>query len=450
MTMTDRYSIGDRISAVACSRMDTELIKTLWSRSCSADGKLSIQPCCEPRFQIGSTEPPILSPRAEYALRVNESGISLVGRDYSGLMRGFFSLLMKIVHEDGTDQIAFAEEQGEYRIQNRMLHICIFPETDLYFIRKLIRLAALCQYTHVVIEFWGMLQYDCLKELAWQHAYSKEEIRGVIAECRMLGIEPIPMFNHLGHASASRVRYGKHVVLDQNMDLRPLFTPDGWVWNYQSPRVTALLRQVRSELYELFGEGSYFHLGCDEAYYVTRNAALRKELPSYLNRLTSEVEKEGRKPMIWMDMLLERDHFARCYATGDPEEVPLLRQAVSSNTVFVDWQYDCNTAPIPSLLSLKDCGHDCIGASWFSPKNIDAHIQTVSEHAMAGMMLTTWHTLSDQISSILYCAKQCGAHTFSWSESSQIQAETATMLRLVSTEGNTYASSGWAKEQIRV
>lgn len=448
--MTDRYLLGDRISAVACSRMDTEPVKTLWSRSCSAEKRLSIQPCGEFRFQIGSTEPPLLSTRAEYALRVNEGGISLVGRDFGGLMRGFFSLLMKIEHENGTDQIAYVEEQGEYRIQDRMIHLCIFPETDLYFIRKLIRLAALCQYTHVVIEFWGMLQYDCLKELAWQHAFTKQEIGSLIAECHMLGIEPIPMFNHLGHASASRVRYGKHVVLDQNIRLRHLFTPDGWVWNFPSEEVQQLLKQVRSELYELFGEGKYFHLGCDEAYYVTKNKELRSRLPNYLHSLTAEVEKEGRRPMIWMDMLLERDRFARCYATGDPNDVPLLRQAVSQSTVFVDWQYDCNTVPIPSLLSLKDCGHACIGAPWFSPKNIDAHIQTVSEHAMAGMMLTTWHTLSDQISSILYCAKQCGAHTFCWSESSQIQTETATLLRLVSAEGNTYASSGWAKEQVRV
>ena len=31
-------------------------------------------------------------------------------------------------------------------------------------------------------------------------------------------MEVIPMINHLGHASASRACYGRHVVLDQNPD----------------------------------------------------------------------------------------------------------------------------------------------------------------------------------------------------------------------------------------
>jgi hypothetical protein len=132
-----------------------------------------------------------------------------------------------------------------------MIHICVFPENDLYFIKKLIRLSALCQYTHIVIEFWGMLQYDCLKELAWPHAFTKAQAQELIDECRELGIEPIPMFNMFGHATGSRECYGKHVVLDQNPTLQYLFTPDGWGWDITSEEVFALLKQVRQELYDL-------------------------------------------------------------------------------------------------------------------------------------------------------------------------------------------------------
>ena len=133
-----------------------------------------------------------------------------------------------------------------------MVHLCIFPETTLLDLKKYIRLFAMLQYTHVVLEFWGSLKFDTLSALAWENAYTKNEIKEVIKEAKFLGIEPIPMFNQLGHATASRFCYGKHVVLDQNPKLQYLFTPDGWTWDINSETVFELFRQIRKELYELF------------------------------------------------------------------------------------------------------------------------------------------------------------------------------------------------------
>lgn len=258
------------------------------------------------------------------------------------------------------------------------------------------------------------------------------------------------MFNQLGHATASRLCYGKHIILDQNPRLQNLFTPDGWAWNIESKAVKSLLKQVRQELYELFGKCEYIHIGCDEAYYISRNKILREKLPTYLQELTNEVESEGRRPMIWMDMLLEKGIFKNCYTVGEKDEVEKIRNATAKSSVFVDWQYDCSETPIPSLLSLKNCGRDVMGAPWFNPKNYSAHIETVAQNEMFGIMLTTWHTLKGNMQSILGCAKKCGARSFVWSEYSGLREETATLLRRVSFEGNTYEDCGWSKEQIEV
>ncbi len=383
-------------------------------------------------------------------LKVDENGAAIVGKDYGGLLRGFMSLLMKIEQDETAFKIKAVLEESEYKIHNRMIHICVFPENDLYYIKKLIRLSAVCQYTHIVIEFWGMLQYDCLKELSWPHAFTKAQAKELIQECKELGMEPIPMFNQLGHASASRLCYGKHVALDQNPQLQRFFTPDGWAWNINSPAVFALLKQVRKELYELFGNGEYIHIGCDEAYYITRNRELRKSLSGYLAKLTHEVEAEGKRPMLWMDMLLEKGVFKDCYTVGEKDEVETIRNATAKSSVFVDWQYDCMETPIPSLLSLKNCGRDTMGAPWFKAQNYSAHIKTIEDHNLFGVMLTTWHTLKQHMSSILGCAKQCGAKSFVWSEYSGLREETATLLRRVSFDGNTYLDCGWSKVQIEV
>ena len=448
--MNDYLLLGSRTSVIADERMNNETVKKLWNSFTLTTGELSFEKGEGCTFCFGDMPLPTLSAGKEYALSVGENGIAIVGKDYGGLMRGFMSLLMKIEQDTTALKIQSVTEESDYKIGNRMIHICVFPENDLYDIKKRIRLAALCQYTHIVIEFWGMLRFDCMKELAWPQAFTKDQAKELIRECRDLGIEPVPMFNQLGHATASRGCYGKHVVLDQDPRYQRLFTPAGWAWNIASKEVFDLLKQVRAELYELFGPGEYVHIGCDEAYYITKNTALRKLLPDYLAALTKAVEAEGRRPMLWMDMLLEAGKFQDCYSSGKPEEVEAIRNATAPSSVFVDWQYGCTLTPIPSLVSLKDCGRDCIGAPWNHPDNYAAHIDTITQNDLFGIMLTTWHTLRDHMPTIADCAIKCGAKAFPWSDSSGKGEITATMLRRISFEGNTYESSGWSKRQIEV
>ncbi len=444
------YYVPENAVVRGDARLDNPTIKRLWNSFALESSSLTVTAGEPNTFLLGEATPPTLAEGKEYSLCVDENGVAIIGKDYGGLMRGFMSLLMKIEYDNENIMVKAVTEESDYKIKNRMIHICVFPENDLYFIKKLIRLSALCQYTHIVIEFWGMLQYDCLKELAWPHAFTKDDVRELIRECRELGIEPVPMCNQLGHASASRACYGKHVVLDQNPSLQRLFTPDGWAWNIESDKAKMLLRRIREELYDLFGEGDYMHIGCDEAYFISKNARLRQLFPQYLIELTREVEREGRRPMLWMDMLLDKGVSALDCSVDDQKEVEGIRNSLAPSSVFVDWQYDCTEAPIPSLVSLKDCGRDVIGAPWFKRANYRAHIDTLADNGMYGLMLTTWHTLQTCMQTIVDCAKAYGAATFVWRDSSDMYIETATMLRRISFEGNSYANCGWSKEQINV
>ena len=118
------------------------------------------------------------------------------------------------------------------------------------------------------------------------------------------------------------------------------------------------------------------------------------------------------------DMLLEAGRFRDCYSSGKADEVEAIRNATAPSSVFVDWQYGCTEVPIPSLESLKDCGHDCVGAPWDQPGNYAAHIETVVQNNLYGIMLTTWHTLKHRMASIPDCAMKLGAQSFVWSNSS--------------------------------
>ena len=450
--MNTYFILKPKTTAVADPGMANKTVKQLWKSFCLGDGDLTLTEGAQNTFVLGNTALPALPEGKEWAIRVDENGAAVVGRDHGGLMRGFMVLLMKIEYTEDTIQIPCTEQTSEYRIQNRMIHICIFPDSGDYFIKKLIRLCGLCQYTHIVIEFWGMLKYHCLPELAWPMAYTKEEAKALIREVRELGMEPIPMFNQLGHAAGCRVRHGKHVVLDQNPRLQHLFTGDGWDWNIYSESVNQLHKQIRSELYEVFGPGEYIHVGCDESYNYTYDDDSRKNrLPGFLNRLTTQVVEEGRRPMIWMDMMLQRDTYPGATATCHADEVELLQKSLHPKTVMVDWQYRIYEAPISTTMSLKNTGYDVMGAPWHDPRNYTAFADTIADHDFFGIMMTTWHTLELKMPSVLGCAKKCGATTHNWSHISSAATyakETAALMRRVSFEGNDFKAAGWTARDI--
>jgi len=429
-------------------RLDNPTVHRLWQSFTLGQGDLSLDHGEALTLVLGNVTPPAVPDGCEYSLVVTEDGAAVRGTDYGGLVRGVMVLLMQITYRDGAFLIAPAVMEGRYRLNNRMIHLCVFPENDLTYMKRLIRLCGLCQYTHVVLEFWGMVQYDCLPSLAWPHAFTKDEVRELIAEMRDLGMAPIPMVNSLGHATASRLCFGKHVVLDQDPTQEELFTPDGWAWNIENPRTVALLAQMRQELYDLFGEGDYIHVGCDEAYYISNCPSLRQQLPAYLNALTCQVAAEGRRPMLWMDMLLEGNQDPGYYATADAQEACALREALHPSSVWVDWQYDVKQAPVATLQQLAHSEADVMGAPWLTEANYVAHLDTIEQEGLFGLMLTTWQSLKGQMYGIPGCAQQCGAKLFGWCDYADRHTVTATLLRRVSFEGVSYADAGWGKEQI--
>ena len=305
------YQFGGQTVCIANEKFDQSIFKELWRGFCCHSGEISFQSSPDLLIRIGDAVE-LQSPQSGYVMEVTEKGISVAASDVKNLTYAFFALLERIVPlstQKGKEcfSIDCCRIIDDGHVQTRMVHLCILPETELAFVRKFIRLAAFVRYTHIILEFWGTLRYDCLKELAWDsYSYSKDEIRPLLQEAQALGLEIVPMFNHWGHASACPVKTGKHVVLDQNLALSPLFSRTGWEWQLSNPQVVALQKKIRAELMELCGEGEYFHIGCDEAY--SANTATEFEaVVDYINAINKELNENGRRAIMWGDMLLHKD-----------------------------------------------------------------------------------------------------------------------------------------------
>ena len=335
---------------------------------------------------------------AENVINVTDNGVFIKGTSYATMLHGFFLFLEELSYDRKSDSYSF--RKGTFRrsgeLPFRSIHFCIFPETKLKFLRKCIRTAALSKYTHVVLEFWGMIKYDCLKELSWPIAYGKDEIRAIVKEANSLGLEVIPMFNHLAHASGCREANGKHVVLDQNLSLDYMFNCYGWSWDFKNEEVLSLLRKVRAELMEVCGEGKYFHIGCDEEYLCINDLEKMKELVSYINGLSDELKKDGRRLIMWHDIISPM--------TGEYSEY--VRGALSKDVLIAYHDYSATPETFRHTPRFLDAGFEFVTCPWEGRANVGKGAEVALENKLFGVMMTTWHSLFRNFGEIVYMGEK--------------------------------------------
>ena len=442
--------------ATAHFSVNKDIVKEFWRNFSLQTSDLSIVESDALIFCIGDVSAPSLDGNA-YCVRITQSGACVCAENEQSLMHGFMALIDRFcaVDIDGETRIELecCELWDRPLITNRMVHFCIFPETELWELQRFIRFCGALRYTHIVLEFWGMLKYDCMKELSWSNGFTKEQIAPIVREARDLGLEVIPMFNHWGHASAGRVVHGKHVVLDQNPALQTYFSEDGWCWDIGKVKVRELLRRIRAELIELCGEGEYFHIGCDEAYNFELTDENINILCSFINGVSDEMKSQGRRVIMWGDMILyhhqqynPKNRYT-CNAPS-PEVEKSFLERLSKDVVIADWQYHVTEAPVETVSVFKNAGFDCLLCPWDDgAPAADATIATLQGSGLMGFMHTTWHTLSAGMPFVTFMALG-GFEAEIKCDKVQMRTYTAALMRKVMPACGDYSRAGWSKIQV--
>lgn len=451
------FRLPDDTKAVANSCLDNPTIREYWQNFSFGASSLEVTPCDEYRFSIGNT-PALPLDGYSYSINVDENGVCVTAENAQALRDGFMVLLDRFYAVDAEEGIAVevscCQIQDRAWTANRMVHFCIFPETEIWELHRFVRFCGALNYTHIILEFWGMLQYDCMKELAWSHAFSKEQVAPIIREAQELGMEVIPMFNHWGHASASRGIHGKHVVLDQNPALQTYFTDDGWCWDIRKPKVQALLRAIRNELIELCGDSAYFHIGCDEAFGFELTEENMTYLCDFINGIGDELAAIGRRAIIWGDMILYRhddwnpNNRYSCHSPS-PDVEPFMLAHLDRKIVIADWQYHANEAPIETAEVFTSAGFDCLLCPWDDGRAaMSAVVTTIRDQNLMGIMHTTWHTLTKGMPYVVRAAVGTTVTDSSTAAAHGDSGRTAALYRKVLPICGDYERAGWSKKQI--
>lgn len=452
------YVIPKKSNVLINQNLNSKIIKEFWANHTFKLSKMVTTTTNELLFKLGVANVPSLDGQ-NYALSVEKTGVCLVGSTFNDLARGFMTLL-DLIEVDENDQLKLpiGVIKESPLIKTRMIHFCVFPETEMWEVEKFIRYVGALKFSHVVLEFWGMLKFDCMKELGWKNALTKKQVKKLTQMANDLGVEIIPMFNHWGHASGSRVKHGKHVVLDQNPSLQSYFSPDGWCWNINSQKVKDLLKNIREELIEVCGKGSFFHVGCDEAYGFDYSPSSMKMMCDYLNNLSNELKKQGRTMIMWGDMCLfnhpeylqENKYITQC-KTKEQEDFMLSN--LDKNIIIADWQYCASKKPIESSLTLRKVGFRTLVCPWddCGIPNMDACMKTVVEHNLTGLLHTTWNTLSVGTPKLSRVAVYCWGN---WLDADLdydiIYTKASSVYRKACPSKSNYSKSGWAKYQVGV
>ena len=459
--LTGRYPVEGKIRAVAHASLCKPVFAEYWNNFSYGLSEIELLPTDSFTFCIGQA--PVLPLDGEsYRVSITESGVSLAACSEKSLICGFMTLIDRLLMErvNGESRLFLdACTYGETAfIARRMAHFCVFPETELWEIRRFVRLCAFLRYTHLVIEFWGTFRYACLDALSWERAFSADDLREIFAEAQDLGLELVPMFNHYGHASSGRVMHGKHVVLDRSPQYAYLFDETGWAWNIGLPETIELQKKMRLELTELCGAGSFFHIGCDEIYGFDYSERAMEEICTHINAVAQSLAENGRKPILWADMFLPRtlkNQTGNTYTAACPSEnaSSFMLSKLDKNVLLADWQYDACRFPVETSLYLKEKGFSVLLCPWDRGMNrTNACLETAKIHGLDGILHTTWHTLSSGMPYVAKTARGCflpaGAKDVRDENPALHFNKTAEILRKVYPCGGDYRKSGWSKKEI--
>ena len=205
-------------------------------------------------------------------------------------------------------------------------HICSVAQFRPDYLEKWLRRLADFGYNTVVWELENSIKWENCPECAAPDALSKNEFRKILALCRSLGLEPIPLFQTLGHC--------EYVL--KTPEYSRFAEKPGCIDQYcpSNPEVLDFLGRWIEEYLELFGDVRYFHLGMDEARHIGECAscadfsAANSKSALYIrhvNTMSDKLIERNVRPIIWADMVLSH-----------PEALADLSRKV----ILFDWMYD--------------------------------------------------------------------------------------------------------------
>ena len=278
--------------------------------------------------------------------------------------------------------------------------------------------------THLVFEIDNSFAFESHPEIS-SGDITAENLKKASARLRKVGIEPIPLYNCVGHQgwkernsllkAYPEFDEAPHIP-DENLIAKDhVKEGDRWLstytpaWCCNEPKIYEVVLPAIDELVEAM-DARTVHLGMDEIFLFGQCDRCRGMKPAELfrnslMRFYDHYKEKGVEVMIWGDRLLDAakligeggNHRARYTKDFENVGTALCIDSLPKDIIICDWHYDLEEK-YPSVKELLSHGYRVLPSCWYDPDAAEAFrrgaVETAEELGCAdrllGMMVTGW------------------------------------------------------------
>jgi len=247
---------------------------------------------------------PFSSPEG-YILNVDSFGVEIIAGSAAGAYYGVCTLAQLL----SSRIIRHCYIVDHPVLALRSFHLTFgsgFCPTFDYLKRMILELASL-KINMMVWEYDDRFPWEKHPKLVNKHAFSKAQLRELIALAKDNFIEIMPLLDSLGHAE-------QYLMHPEYAHLKEL---PGRINEMcaSSPATLKFVKELWSEVLELHADSRYAHITGDEVFRMgdfcpecakrAQKGELAKLYLEYYTKLSRWMIKQGKTPVIWGDMLLK-------------------------------------------------------------------------------------------------------------------------------------------------
>ena len=324
--------------------------------------------------------------REAYIIKVTPKNVTITSKSSAGLFYAVQTLKQMIEGRGITAAIRVSDVHDWPSLPYRglMMDMSHMQLPKVEEIKKQLDFLALWKTNQYLFYSEGSIELEGYPLLMANARYTQAQVKDIIAYAKERHIDVIPNMELYGHLNDL-------FRLEQYADMS--VTTHGAEFKPADPRVKPLVNDWITQISKLF-PSPFFHIGFDETWVIDIEAKRTKQPAEQLylemvNQTAAMVQKQGKKPLIWADMLQK-------YNSIIPK--------VSRDMIAVPWhyfpkteqEYDALLSPFPkvdvdiivqsALINWKD-----LTPSFdISFENIDLLLKAGRKHNAIGYINSAW------------------------------------------------------------
>lgn len=351
-----------------------------------------------------------------YQITITDHSISVLGEEDEGLHNGLRRLAMLAFPHGGKLALPTGYLSSNPQIAWRGVHLFVGPEARAFQKKLWDRVLLPLGFNKVVLQC-ERTDWDCMPNLKGERrTMSKEDLAGLFADYRAIGVEPIPLIQSFGHMEW---------FFDKGQNLDVAVNPAvPYAIDPRKPKSAQMIGAIWDEACDLL-KPTTIHFGCDEVDmrgFPNDDAKLVTVLwKQQMTVLKGIATKHNAQMMLWGDKGLAPGEAIDATNGDSGTEAIQRRAALPKGAIIADWHYKADSrieSFLPSLQLWKKEGFKPIASAWYQPENVRS-MDLAADVEKCGTLQTTWPGYFSDEKSLIENMEQFSAMVlaadYSWS-----------------------------------